>query len=168
MEITPPPTDFYNDDIAFEQRSAHGVFIYEQHLAKWVVLSGSHKELGRMHKRSGFGVRFTFTFDILVWFSDFENHDCLKKKARQVFLVATTDDLIRQRNEALAKVPPRRPFLFAFLSCSLFPMTSRHSLPSRILTHNLLAVILWGCHLTYQLFSSAHLFYPISQPHTSC
>lgn len=82
MEITPPPTDFYDDDIAFEQRSAHGVFIYERRLAKWVVLSGSHKELGRMHKRSGFGVRFTFTFDILVWFSDFENHDCLKKKAR--------------------------------------------------------------------------------------
>lgn len=60
MEITSPPTDFYDDDIVFEQRSAHGVFIYEQRLAKWVVLSGSHKELGRMHKRSGFGVRFTF------------------------------------------------------------------------------------------------------------
>lgn len=53
MEIT-PPTHFYDDDIVLEQPSAHGVFIYEQRLAKWVILSGSHKELGRMHKISGF------------------------------------------------------------------------------------------------------------------
>lgn len=59
MEITPPPTNFYDDDVVFEQPSTHGMFIYERRLAKWVVLSSSHKELGGMHKRSGFSVHFT-------------------------------------------------------------------------------------------------------------